>query len=255
MAVGGLFAGKVALVTGGSSGIGRAACLAFAREGARVVVVGRRAEAAEETIRRIAEAGGEAMAVMADVTVEADIERMVAEAVRRYGTLDVAVNNAGNAGRFGRLVDQTPDDVAYTMATNFMGVWLGMKHELRQMLAQGGGSIVNTASNLAHVGQPEMSLYVASKAAVIGLTRSAALEYATAGIRVNAVCPGPTETELAERVAGSMAAFRAELAPKQPMRRLGQPAEVAEAILWLAGDAASWMTGQSLMVDGGFTQQ
>ena len=251
----GTLAGKVALVTGGASGIGRATCLALAREGARVVVVGRTTEVAEETVRRIAAAGGEAIAVGADVSVEADVEAMVAAAVERYGSLDVAVNNAGNAGRFGRMVDQTLDDVAYTMATNFQGVWLGMKHELRQMLVQGGGSIVNTASNLAYIGQPEMSLYVASKCAVIGLTRSAALEYSTEGIRVNAVCPGPTETELAERVAGSLEAFRDALAPKQPMGRVGQPEEVAEAILWLARSTSSLVTGHALIVDGGAAAQ
>jgi NAD(P)-dependent dehydrogenase (short-subunit alcohol dehydrogenase family) len=245
----------VALVTGSGSGIGRATALAFAREAAQVVVAGRGREAGDNTVRLIAEAGGDATFVAVDVTDEESVAALVATAVDKFGRLDIAVNNAGNEGRMGRLVDQTAHDYAYSMDTNFKGVWLGMKYELRQMLRQGGGSIVNTASNLAHVGLANMSLYVAAKCAVVGLTRAAALEYAKDGIRVNAVSPGPIETELAERVYGSLDSFRDALAPLQPLGRVGLPNEIAEAILWLAGDGASLVTGQSLLVDGGFTIQ
>jgi NAD(P)-dependent dehydrogenase (short-subunit alcohol dehydrogenase family) len=247
--------GKVALVTGAGSGIGRATALALARAGARVVVAGRNRDGGEETVRRIAEQGGVATSVAVDVTSEEDVAAMVATAVATFGCLDVAVNNAGNEGRSGRLVEQTLDDFAFTLDTNLKGVWLGLKYEIRQMLAQGGGSIVNTASNLAHVGYPGLSLYVAAKSAVVGLTRAAALEYARDGIRVNAVSPGPIETELAERVFGTMDAFRTALGPRQPFGRVGLPDEVAQAILWLASDASSLVTGQSLLVDGGFTLQ
>jgi NAD(P)-dependent dehydrogenase (short-subunit alcohol dehydrogenase family) len=255
MAAGSRFSGKVALVTGAGSGIGRAAALAFAHEGARVIVANRRAESGEETVRRIQAAGGVASFVPVDVTDEECVEAMVASSVDLFGRIDVAVNNAGNEGRSGRLVDQTIDDFAFTMDTNFKSVWLGMKYEVRQMLRQGGGAIVNTASNLAHVGYPNLSLYVAAKSAVVGLTRAVALEYAKEGIRINAVSPGPIETELAARVFGSLDAFRNELAPLQPMGRVGVPDEIAEAILWLACDGSSLVTGQSLLVDGGFTLQ
>jgi NAD(P)-dependent dehydrogenase (short-subunit alcohol dehydrogenase family) len=249
------FAGKVALVTGGNSGIGRATALAFAREGAAVVVASRTAAMGTETVRLIESAGGSARYVAVDVADEEMVAAMVAAAVEIFGRLDVAVNNAGNEGRAKRLIDQTIDDYDYTMDTNFKGVWLGMKYEIRQMLLQGGGTIVNTASNLAHVGYPNLSLYVAAKSAVVGLTRAAALEYAKEGIRVNAVSPGPTETELAVKVFGSLDVFRQELAPLQPMGRVGLPEEIAEAILWLAGDSSSLVTGQSLLIDGGFTLQ
>jgi NAD(P)-dependent dehydrogenase (short-subunit alcohol dehydrogenase family) len=248
-------AGKIALVTGAGSGIGRATALALARAGAKVVVACRGAEAGQETVRRIAAAGGVSTFVPVDVTSEESVAALVAATVAAFGRLDVAVNNAGNEGRSGRLVDQTLEDFAYTLDTNLKGVWLGMKYEIRQMLIQGGGSVVNTASNLAHVGYPGLSLYVAAKSAVVGLTRAAALEYAREGIRVNAVSPGPTETELSERVFGSLDAFRSELGPRQPFGRVGLPDEVARAIVWLAGDASSLVTGQSLLVDGGATLQ
>jgi NAD(P)-dependent dehydrogenase (short-subunit alcohol dehydrogenase family) len=249
------FAGKVALVTGSGSGIGRATALAFAREGAAVVVTCRTEEAGAETLRRIAGSVGTSAFISSDVTDEASVKALVDEVVRRFGRLDIAVNNAGNEGRNGRLFEQTVDDYQFTMDSNLKSVWLCMKHELRQMLEQGGGAIVNTASNLAHVGYPNLSLYVMAKSAVVGLTRAAALEYAREGIRVNAVSPGPIETELAARVFGSLDAYREELAPRQPMGRVGKPDEVAQAILWLASDASSLVTGQSLLVDGGFTLQ
>jgi NAD(P)-dependent dehydrogenase (short-subunit alcohol dehydrogenase family) len=249
------FSDKVALVTGAGSGIGRATALAFAREGSRVIVANRQPSTGEETVQRIQAAGGVATFLPVDVTDEESVDTLVTKITGLCGRIDVAVNNAGNEGRNGRLVDQTADDFAFTMDTNFKGVWLGMKYQLRQMLQQGEGSIVNTASNLAHVGHANMSLYVAAKSAVVGLTRAAALEYAKEGIRINAVCPGPIETEMAVRVFGSLDAFRNDLAPLQPMGRVGIPDEIAEAILWLASDGASLVTGQSLLVDGGFTLQ
>jgi NAD(P)-dependent dehydrogenase (short-subunit alcohol dehydrogenase family) len=249
------FSDKVALVTGAGSGIGRATALAFAREGAHVIVANRQPSTGEETVQRIKADGGLATFLPVDVTDEESVEGLVTKTVSLCGSIDVAVNNAGNEGRNGRLVDQTADDFDFTMDTNFKGVWLGMKYQLRQMLQQGGGSIVNTASNLAHVGHANMSLYVAAKSAVVGLTRAAALEYARDGIRINAVSPGPIETELAARVFGSLDAFRNDLAPLQPMGRVGRPDEIAEAILWLASDSASLVTGQSLLVDGGYTLQ
>jgi NAD(P)-dependent dehydrogenase (short-subunit alcohol dehydrogenase family) len=249
------FAGKVALVTGGNSGIGRATALAFAREGAAVVIVSRGLKMGNATVRQIEAIGGQAHYVAADVADEESVAAMVATTVQTFGRLDIAVNNAGNEGRAKRLIDQTVDDYDFTMDTNLKGVWLGMKYEIRQMLRQGGGTIVNTASNLAHVGYPNLSLYVAAKSAVVGLTRAAALEYAREGIRINAVSPGPIETELAARVFGSLERFRQELGPLQPMGRVGLPREIAEAILWLAGGASSLVTGQSVLVDGGFTLQ
>ena len=249
------FAGKVALVTGGGTGIGRATALAFALAGARVVVAGRRAGEGEETVRRIGAAGGEATFVGADVTDEAAVEALVEATVGTYGGLDVAFNNAGNVGQPGPLVDLTADGFAYTLAGNLTSVWLCMKHEIPAMLARGGGSIVNNASNLGHIGMANMAAYAAAKHGVVGLTRAAAIEYAARGVRVNAVSPGSIETPMGEQAFGSIENYRRAMAPSHPVGRIGLPEEVASAVLYLSSGGAGFITGQALLVDGGYTAQ
>lgn len=249
------FAGKVALVTGGGSGIGRATALAFARRGAQVVVAGRRASEGEDTVRLVKEAGGEAIFVQADVSKEAEVEALVNKTVAAYGRLDYAFNNAGNEGRPGPLAEQTEEAFDHTINGNLKTAWLSLKYELPQMLKQGSGAIVNNASNVGHIGMSNMSLYAAAKHAVIGLTKSAALEYAKAGIRVNAVSPGPIETPMPMRAFGSSDNFKQFFAPLVPVGRVGQPEEVAEAVVWLCADGASFVTGTDLIIDGGITTQ
>ena len=247
-------AGKVALITGGTSGIGRAAALAFAREGAKVVVTGRRAEEGEETVRLVREAGGEARFLRSDVAKPAEVEAMVRGTVDAFGRLDYAFNNAGLDGVFAPLVEQAEENYARVMDVNVKGLWLSMKFEIAQMLKQGGGAIVNNSSVAGLLGFPNGGIYVASKHAVIGLTRTAALEYARQGIRVNAVCPAAIQTEMLERVFGSEDA-KAQMAQLHPMGRIGRPEEVADAVVWLCSDGASFVTGHPLPVDGGFLSQ
>lgn len=249
------FVGKVALITGGGSGIGRATALAFGQEGARVVVAGRRAEEGEETVRLVAGAGGEATFLPVDVTNEAAVKGLVDRARSTYGRLDVAFNNAGNEGRPGPLVEQSSDDFAYTFDANVKGVWLSMKHEIPAMLAGGGGAIVNTASVLGLVGLANLSLYVAAKHAVVGLTKSAALEHARQNLRINAVSPGAVYTPIADRIAGGEAGWTAMMGPSHPVGRVGRPEEVAAAVLWLCGNGASFVQGAAVPVDGGWSAQ
>lgn len=248
----GLVAGKVALVTGGGSGIGRQACLVFAREGAKVVVADVTVEGGEETVSLIKQAGGDATFIKADVARAAEVEALVAKAVETYGRLDCAYNNAGIAGRTARVADDTEENWDRILSINLKGVWLCLKYEIAQMLKQGGGAIVNTASGAGLIGVRRIGAYVASKHGVVGLTKTAALEYAKANIRVNAVCPGPIDTpmlrEASERVIDAMAAA-------QPNGRLGQPQEIAEAAVWLCSDAASFVTGHPMPVDGGYVAQ
>ena len=245
-------AGKVALVTGGSSGIGRASALAFARRGARVVVAADRDVAGgEETVRLIADAGGEASFVQADVSQAAAVEALIAAAVATYGRLDYAHNNAGvgqgGAALTAELGEATWDRV---LGINLKGVWLCMKYEILQMLRQGGGAIVNTASATGLVAQEGMPAYVASKHGVVGLTRAAALEYGKLGIRVNAVCPGYVRTPMSAR---RLAQSEAEISARHALGRIGTPEEVAEAVVWLCSDAAAFVTGLAMTVDGGLT--
>ena len=243
----------VVLITGALAGIGRATALAFAREGARLVVSGRRDDAGAALVRELRELGAEADFMRADVRVEADVEALVGHAVARFGRLDVAVNNAGTEGQPGPLTEQSAESYAATFDTNVLGTVLSLKHELRAMLAQGGGgSIVNLSSTMGHRGNANAGLYVASKHAVEGLTKTAALEGAAAGVRVNAVAPGPVETGMLERFAGGADRFAA-MAAALPMKRLGRPEDIAQAIVFLASDKAGFLTGQVVDVNGGKT--
>lgn len=246
--------GKVALITGGTSGIGRASAVAFAKRGARVVVTGRREAEGKETVKLVKEAGGESVFVRSDVSNAGDAEAMVAETVRAFGRLDYAFNNAGVDGTMAPLTEQTQENFDYVTNINVKGLWLSMKYEIPAMLASGGGSIVNNSSIGGLVGFAGGSLYAASKFAVIGLTKSAALEFAKQGVRVNAVCPAAIQTDMLDRVFGSEEA-KAQMAAMHPIGRIGRAEEVAEAVVWLCSDASSFVTGHALPVDGGFTSQ
>lgn len=245
--------GRVALVTGGGSGIGRAAALAFAEAGATVVVADVQPEAGEESVELVRGAGGRATFVRADVTRASDVAAMVAHAVEAHGRLDCALNNAGISGEVGTTTaDYEEEDWDRVVAVDLKGVWLCLKHELVQMLRQGGGAIVNMASIAGLVGLPGSSPYVASKHGVVGLTKTAALEYATDGIRVNAVCPGVIDTPLVERIVERTPEREKMYLDAQPIGRLGTPEEVAAAAVWLCSEDASLVTGQAFAVDGGF---
>jgi NAD(P)-dependent dehydrogenase (short-subunit alcohol dehydrogenase family) len=247
------FTGKVVLVTGGGSGIGRAACLAFARAGARVVIADRGRDGAEETARLIEGIGGQSLVLQTDVAHAADCEAMVRSTVTAHDRLDIAFNNAGTGGTLGMTADRSEEDWDLTLAVNLKGVWLSMKYELTQMMAQGGGVIVNNASLSGLVGFRMASAYAASKHGVVGLTRSAALEYARHNIRINAVCPGFTETPMVSQMDAANPRILESTLMLVPMRRLGTPDEIADAVLWLASTASSFVTGQALAVDGGFS--
>jgi len=252
----GTLEGKTALVTGGGSGIGRAASLAYSREGARVVVVDVNVEGGEETVQRIKESGGEAILVHADVSSNAGTQAMVAETVERFGRLDCAFNNAGISGGRDRnlTADYTQDDWDRVIGVNLTGVWLSMKAEIPQMLAQGGGAIVNTASIMGLIATPGSVAYMAAKHGVVGLTKAAALEYAKDNLRVNAVCPGYIDTPLLQPLFANEDR-KEQVVSRHPVGRLGQPEEIAEAVIWLSSDAASFVTGHSMAVDGGYVAQ
>jgi NAD(P)-dependent dehydrogenase (short-subunit alcohol dehydrogenase family) len=248
--------GKVALVTGGGSGIGRASALAFAREGARVVVADVAVAGGAETVTIIKGAGGKATFVQTDVAKASEVEALLATTVATYGRLDCAHNNAGIEGIEASTADYPEADWDRVIAVNLKGVWLCMKYELPQMQLQGGGAIVNTASIAGLVGAHRMPAYVASKHGVAGLTKAAALEYAKAGIRVNAVCPGVIRTPMVERFFFTRhPRAEARLTAFEPIGRLGTPEEVAAAVLWLCSDAASFVTGHTMAVDGGIVAQ
>ena len=251
----GLTEGKVALVTGAGSGIGRATALVFAREGAKVVVSDIVVEGGQETVQQIEAAGGEAIFVKADVSQAADVETLITQTVETYGRLDCAFNNAGIEGSVKPTIDCTEEEFDRTIAVNLTGVWLCMKYEIQQMLSQGGGTIVNTASAAGLVGFPGLPDYVASKHGVVGLTKTAALEYAKSGIRVNAVCPGVIQTPMVERGAQLSPGFDELAVSMEPVGRFGQPSEVGEAVVWLCSDAASFVTGIPMQVDGGLVAQ
>ena len=243
---------QVVLITGGLTGIGRAAAVAFARKGAKVAIAGRRDEAGKELVKELLSLGAEAEFIKADVRREDDVRAMVDETVARFGRLDVAVNNAATEGQVGPITDQTAESFAATFETNVMGVVLSMKHEVRAMQAQGSGSIINISSTYGHRGAAFASIYVGAKHAVEGITKSVALELAKSGIRVNAVAPGPTDTGMLTRFTGT-AENKAALVRQVPLDRLGLSEEVAEGIVFIASDGAKWITGEVLNVDGGMT--
>ena len=240
----------VVLITGGLTGIGRAAAVAFAKKGAKVVVAGRRDEAGNALVQELRAFGSEAEFINTDVRKEADVRAMVDKTVARFGRLDVAVNNAATEGAVGPITDQTAETYAATFDTNVLGVILSMKHEVRVMQGQGSGSIINISSTYGHEGTAGASVYAGSKHAVEGITKSVALEVAKSGIRVNAVAPGPTDTGMLTRFTGTPA-NKAALVTTVPMARLGLTEELANAIVFIASEDASFITGHVLNVDGG----
>lgn len=247
--------GKVAIVTGGSSGIGRATAIAFAQEGVKVVVAARRTDEGEETVRLAKEVGGEALFLQTDVAKAAEVEALVNKTVETYGRLDYAFNNAGIEGENLPLHEQSVEQFDELMAINLRGVFLCMKYEIAQMLRQGGGAIVNNSSMLGLVAFPGHSPYTASKHAVIGLTKSAALYYAKLGIRINTVNPGFIATDMIVRYTkstGDAQTATEQLTNTIPMGRMGSSEEIASTVLFLCSEAASYITGQSLVVDGGY---
>ena len=246
---------KVALVTGAGSGIGRASSLILAREGAKMVVSDIDASGAEETLSLIKERGGDGVFVHADVSKSNDVQELISRAVSTYGRLDCAYNNAGIEGYMsGRLHEYPEETWDRLVDINIKGVWLCLKYEIPLMLEQGGGAIVNTASVAGLVGARRLSAYIASKHAVVGLTKAAALEYAQDGIRVNAVCPGIIDTPMMDRLIAGRETDE-DMDTRQPIGRMGTPAEVAETVAWLCSDAASLVTGIAMAVDGGQTAE
>ncbi len=240
----------VVLITGALTGIGRATAVAFAREGAQLVISGRREKEGQALARELRDIGAEAEFVSADVRNDDDVRNLVDRAISRFGRLDVAVNNAGTEGRPGPLTEQSSETYAATFETNVLGVILSLKHQLRVMYAQKRGSIINISSVAGKIGFAGASVYVASKHAVEGITKTAALEAAAAGVRVNAVAPGPIETPMLNRFVGSEE-NKSYFAQQIPLKRIGTAEEVAQTILFLASDKASYITGQSYAVDGG----
>ena len=242
--------GPVVLITGALTGIARATALAFAKRGARIMVSGRHDDAGAALVTELHASGGEADFVRADVRHEDEIRALVDATVERFGRLDVAVNAAGTEGKPGPATEQTAESYAATFDTNVLGTVLSMKHELRVMLAQGSGSIVNISSTYGHEGGAGASIYAASKHAVEGLTKSVALEFGSFGIRVNAVAPGPIQTPMLDRFTGSED-VKAYVATLNAQKRIGRPAEIARAIMYLASEDASFVTGHIMNVDGG----
>jgi len=245
------FADKVVIVTGASTGIGRATAIAFAREGARIVI-GDFDDAAADTASAITDAGGSAMFVKTDVSQDASIQGLVQAAIDTHGRLDIGFNNAGLLPRTADLADMSVEDFDRTIAVDLRGVFLCMKHQIAQMLRNGGGSIVNTASVAGLVADPGMAPYVAAKHGVVGITKAAALDYATRNIRVNAVAPGLVATPMTERWLADPA-FKEKLLQNSPIGRAARPEEIATTVLYLSSDAASFVTGQTYVVDGGQT--
>ncbi len=253
----GRVSGKVALITGGGSGIGRATAIVFGREGAKVAIADYNRAGGEETVRMIKAAGGEASFIEANVAVAKQVEAMVARTVETYGRLDCAFNNAGIEGEMsgGNIAECSEENWGRIIAINLTGVFLCMKYEIPQMLKHGGGSIVNTASAAGLIGLPGGTAYVASKHGVAGLTKSAALEYAKSGIRINAVCPGFIRTAMTERVMDGGSISEDAMIAAEPLGRIGKPEEIASVVLFLCSDDASFVTGLPMPVDGGYVAQ
>ncbi len=244
--------GRTALVVGATSGIGRAAALAFAQAGANVVVSGlgeKEGRGVESEIRCL---GREALFIEADVSREGEVRGLMQRAVERFGRIHAAVNNAGTEGRYGPVQDMTVEDFERIIGVNLRGIWLGLKYQIPHMLAQGGGAIVNTSSTAGVAAIANIGLYTASKHAVIGLTKASALEVARSGIRINAVAPGPVQTGLLQRMVDGHI-DTAQIAASVPMGRISSPEEIAQVIVWLCSDAASYVTGHTLVADGGLT--
>jgi NAD(P)-dependent dehydrogenase (short-subunit alcohol dehydrogenase family) len=248
----GVVEGKVVLVTGGGSGIGRATALRLAQEGAKVMIADYMQEGGERTVKMIKDGGGTAGFVQADVSITQQVQAMVARTVEVYGRIDGAFNNAGIEGRMATTVETSEENFDRTIAINLKGVWLCMKYEIPQMLKQGGGSIVNTASVAGLVGFERLPAYNASKHGVVGLTRTAALEYAAKNIRVNCVCPGVIRTPMVERIIDTGGFTELELNAGEPVGRMGQPEEIAQGVVWLLSDSASFVTGHPMTIDGGW---
>lgn len=248
-----IFKDKVALVTGASFGIGRATALAFARRGANVVLVDWVED--DTTSELIKELGSESMFIKCDVSKAYDVKAMIEKAIDRYGHIDFAHNNAGIEGIQDNTVDCTEENWDKTIAVNLKGVWLCMKYEIPEMLKHGKGAIVNTSSVAGLIGYPNLPAYVATKHGVIGLTKTAALEYALQNIRVNAVCPGAIKTAMMDRLTGKDPAVEKQFESMEPVGRMGTAEEIAEAVVWLCSDAASFITGHSMAVDGGMVAQ
>lgn len=245
----------IVLITGALTGIGRATAMAFAHQGASLVVSGRRDDAGHTLAADLRALGVHAEYLRADVRHEADVRRLVEQTVERFGRIDVAVNNAGTEGQLGPITEQSEDNYRATFDSNVLGVLLAMKHEMRAMLHQGSGAIVNLSSIAGQVGVAGAAVYAASKHAVEGLTKSAALEGAAAGVRVNAVAPGPVQTEMLDRFTGGSEDIKRGFLASLPARRAGTPDEIAQTIVFLASDKARFLTGQCVAVDGGFTAQ
>jgi NAD(P)-dependent dehydrogenase (short-subunit alcohol dehydrogenase family) len=249
------FADKIVLITGGSTGIGQATALAFAREGAIVVIAGRRAQAGEETVALLKAEKAEACFIQTDVTVETDVARLLEQIVARYGRLDIAFNNAGSVGG-GPITELSEAVWDETIAINLKGTWLSMKYEIQQMLTQRSGTIVNMSSNIGgHIARPMMAPYAAAKAGVLALTQVAALEHIKSGIRINAVSPGPIRTPLSRRGAETDEERDQRVAQTLPIGRVGLPEEVADAVLWLCSSASTFVVGHDIVLDGGFSIQ
>ena len=245
------FDGKVALVTGGSSGIGKATALAFARAGANVVIASRRVTEGEQTVHEICERGGDAIFVKTDVSKASEVEALMNQTIEFYGRLDYACNNAGTFV-MGRLFELSEEEWDRTINANLKGIWLSLKYQIPIMLQQKGGVIVNMASMSAIIGNPGVSIYSASKGGVVALTQSAAIEYAASGIRINAVSPGVISTPMVDDIPTPLLE---DIQSKHPIGRLGKPEEIADAVVWLCSDKASFVTGHNMVIDGGYTAQ